>query len=96
LHHIRVIGPSSNALLGSGLFPLRRHLDFGFTVGLDTDVGAGTGFSMFNEGLMAYHRQMLSRDDAALGPADLLRLARRESIAEVRLASRVVFSGAGA
>jgi guanine deaminase len=145
--------PSSNAFLGSGLFPLRRHLEFGVKVGLGTDVGAGTGFSMFNEGLMAYHRQMLSPDHLALGPAHLLwlatsagaralgladevgdlspgksadfvlvrppegstlhtvidgsesveaklgalfTLAREESIAEVRVAGRVVFSGAGA
>ena len=55
--------PSSNAFLGSGLFPMRRHLDFGVRVALGTDVGAGTGLSMLKEGLMAYQVQML------LGPA---------------------------
>jgi cytosine/adenosine deaminase-related metal-dependent hydrolase len=68
--------------------------------GLGIDVGAGTGFSMFNEGLMAYQWQMLSPDHVALGPAHLLgalfTLTRKESIAEVRVAGRVVFSGAGA
>jgi guanine deaminase len=145
--------PSSNAFLGSGLFPLRRHLSHGVTVALGSDVGAGTGLSMLGEGLMAYHTQMLSSDRVSLGPAHLLwlatsagagalgldgevgdlspgksadfvlvrppegstlqtvlersesvearlgvlfTLAREESIAEVRVAGRVVFSGAGA
>ncbi len=46
--------PTSNAALGSGLVPLRRHLDAGVRVALGSDVGAGTGFSIFKEGLQAY------------------------------------------
>ena len=34
--------PSSNSALGSGLFPLRRHVERGVRVALGTDVGAGT------------------------------------------------------
>jgi guanine deaminase len=68
--------PESNAFLGSGLFPLREHLDHGVKVALGTDVGAGTGFSLFKEGLMAYELQML-RDGVRLGPAELLHLATR-------------------
>lgn len=45
--------PTSNAALGSGMFPLRRHLDAGVQVALGTDVGAGAGFSMLKEGLQA-------------------------------------------
>jgi guanine deaminase len=67
--------PSSNAFLGSGLFPMRRHFDHGVRVGLGTDVGAGTGFSMFKEGLMAYQMQMLKPDGVPLSPAALLWLA---------------------
>jgi guanine deaminase len=67
--------PSSNAFLGSGLFPLRRHIASGVRVALGTDVGAGTGFSMFKEGLMAYQLQMLSPDDVPLTPERLLWLA---------------------
>jgi guanine deaminase len=37
--------PSSNLLLGSGLFSLKQACDCGVAVGLGTDVGAGAGFS---------------------------------------------------
>ncbi|HXD28235.1 MAG TPA: guanine deaminase [Arthrobacter sp.] len=69
--------PSSNSSLGSGLFPLRRHLDAGVRVSLGSDVGAGTGFSHFKEGLQAYFHQQLQPDGLALGPAHLLYLATR-------------------
>jgi guanine deaminase len=67
--------PSSNAFLGSGVFPLRRHLDHDVHVALGTDVGAGTGLSMFKEGLMAYHMQMVWPEGRRLGPAEILYLA---------------------
>ena len=38
--------PTSNLFLGSGLFDLARAEGHGVTVGLGTDVGAGTSFSM--------------------------------------------------
>ncbi|MCL2645213.1 MAG: guanine deaminase, partial [Betaproteobacteria bacterium] len=38
--------PTSNLFLGSGLFDLGRARDFGLRVGLGSDVGAGTSFSM--------------------------------------------------
>lgn len=55
--------PTSNAALGSGLFPLRRHLEAGVRVGMGSDVGAGTGFSMLKEGLQAYFMQRLLADE---------------------------------
>jgi guanine deaminase len=38
--------PTSNLFLGSGLFDLGRAHDFGVRIGLGSDVGAGTSFSM--------------------------------------------------
>ncbi len=67
--------PSSNMFIGSGLFPLRRHLQHGVHVALGTDVGGGTGFSLFKEGLMAYQVQMLHEDGFPLTSANLLYLS---------------------
>lgn len=70
--------PTSNAALGSGLFPLRRHLMHGVRVALGSDVGAGTGFCLLKEGLQAYFAQrLLGPVGYPLGPAHLLYLATR-------------------
>lgn len=69
--------PSSNMFIGSGLFDLRRHLAHGVRLALGSDVGGGTGFNLFKEGLMSYQGQMLHPDGFALGPAHLLYLATR-------------------
>ena len=82
--------PSSNAFLGSGLFPLRRHLDAGVRVALGTDVGAGTGLSMLKEGLTAYQGQMLAGSNGVpLGPAGLLWLATGAGAVALGLADEV-------
>lgn len=67
--------PTSNSALGSGLFPLGRHLDAGVRVALGSDVGAGTGFCLLKEGLQAYFVQQLREDGRLLTPAHLLHLA---------------------
>lgn len=68
--------PTSNAALGSGLFPLKRHVDLGVRVALGTDVGAGTGFSLLKEGLQAYFAQQLLGDRGLpLTSSHLLHLA---------------------
>jgi guanine deaminase len=68
--------PTSNAALGSGLFPLSRHLQYGVRVALGSDVGAGTGFSLLKEGLQAYFCQQLIGDQGiSLSAAHLLYLA---------------------
>ena len=70
--------PTSNAALGSGLFPFRRHDAYGVGVALGSDVGAGTGFSLIKEGLQAYFgQQLLGPDGLPLTPAHLLYLATR-------------------
>jgi guanine deaminase len=68
--------PTSNAALGSGLFPLGSHLALGVRVGLGSDVGAGTGFCLFKEGLQAYFaQQLLGRNGHKLAARHLLHLA---------------------
>jgi guanine deaminase len=68
--------PTSNAALGSGLFPLRRHVEAGVRVALGSDVGAGSGFSLFKEGLQAYfHQRLLGPDGMMLTSAHLLWLS---------------------
>jgi guanine deaminase len=67
--------PSSNGFLGSGIFPMRRHLDHGVRFGLGTDVGAGTGLSLLKEGLAAYQGQMIAAESIRLTPTHLLWLA---------------------
>lgn len=46
--------PTSNLFLGSGLFDLRAARELGVRVGLGTDVGAGTSFSMLQTMNEAY------------------------------------------
>jgi guanine deaminase len=50
---------SSNMFIGSGLFPMKKHLQHHVHFALGSDVGGGTGFSLFKEGLNAYEHQML-------------------------------------
>jgi guanine deaminase len=51
--------PTSNAALGSGSFQMGQHLQYDVPFALGSDVGAGTGFSLFKEGLQAYFVQQL-------------------------------------
>lgn len=51
--------PSSNLFLGSGLFNLAKAVDRGVQVGMGTDVGAGTSFSMLQTAADAYKVQQL-------------------------------------
>ncbi|GAB49979.1 guanine deaminase [Mobilicoccus pelagius] len=70
--------PTSNVRLGSGLFPLRRHLDAGVRAALGSDIGAGAGLGLLAEAREAAAVQQLSSDDGVtLTPARLLWLATR-------------------
>jgi guanine deaminase len=69
--------PASNTFLGSGAFPMRRHLEHGVRFALGTDVGAGTGLSLLKEGLMSYQVQRLLPDGCLMHPEHLLYLATR-------------------
>lgn len=82
--------PTSNAALGSGLFPLRDHVDHGVRVALGSDVGAGTGFSLLKEGLQAYlMQQLLGPKGLPLTSAHLLYLATASGAAALGMADQV-------
>ncbi|ENV49669.1 Guanine deaminase [Acinetobacter junii CIP 107470 = MTCC 11364] len=54
--------PTSNLFLGSGLFPLKKTWDQQVKVGLGTDIGAGTSFSLLQTVIEAYKVQQLQGD----------------------------------
>ena len=82
--------PSSNSALGSGLFPMRRHVEHGVRVALGTDVGAGTSFSLLREGLQSYFMQaLLGADGLPLTAAHMLYLATAAGAAALEMAGEV-------
>lgn len=82
--------PTSNASLGSGLFPLDRHLAYGVPIALGSDVGGGTGFSLLKEGLQAYFmQQLLGEHGYPLAPVHLLHLATAAGARALGLSSDV-------
>jgi guanine deaminase len=81
--------PASNAALGSGFFPLQRHLQAGVRFALGTDVGGGTGFGMLKEGLQAYLTQRLAPNSMMLNAGQLLYLATRAGAEALGLEDRI-------
>jgi len=82
--------PTSNCALGSGLFPLRRHIEHGVRVALGSDVGAGAGPFLPKEALQAYFiQQLLGADGLPLTPVHLLYLATRAGARALGLDDRV-------
>lgn len=81
--------PCSNAALGSGVFPLRRHIEAGVRCALGTDVGGGTGFGILKEGLQAYLMQRIIPDGVLLDGAGLLYLATRAGAEALGLDSEI-------
>lgn len=69
--------PCSNAMLGSGIFPLQRHVDKQVRVALGTDVGGGTGFGILKEALHTYMFQRVAAEPMCLNVAQMLYLATR-------------------
>jgi guanine deaminase len=80
--------PSSNAALGSGIFPMRRHIDAGVRFALGTDVGGGTGFGMLKEGLQAYLMQRVASEPITLSPSQMLYLATRAGAEALGIANQ--------
>jgi guanine deaminase len=79
--------PTSNAFIGSGLFDWERCLGHGVAVGLATDTGAGSSFSMLRTMAAAYELGQLG--GRALHPAELLWLATAGSAAVLGLGDKV-------
>jgi guanine deaminase len=82
--------PTSNCALGSGLFPLRRHVEHGVGIALGSDVGAGAGLFLPKEALQAYFiQQLLGPGGMNLTPVHLLYLATRAGARALGLDDRV-------
>ncbi|MBO0844782.1 MAG: guanine deaminase [Nocardioides sp.] len=82
--------PTSNSSLGSGRFPMRAHVEAGVRVALGSDVGAGTGLSLFKEGLQAYFVQRsLGQAGYPLTAAHLLHLVTAAGATALGLSSTV-------
>jgi guanine deaminase len=79
--------PTSNLFLGSGLFDLRRAREHGISVGLGTDVGAGTSFSVLRTLQDAYKVARLGGQ--ALPPYQALYLATLGGAQALDLADRI-------
>lgn len=79
--------PSSNLFLGSGHFDFGQADRHGLRLGLGTDVGAGTSFSMLRTAGLAY-QAALARENR-LDPFRALYLATAGSAALLRIEERV-------
>ena len=79
--------PSSNLFLGSGHFDFGRADRHGVRLGLGTDIGAGTSFSLLHTAGLAY-QAALAREDR-LDPFRALYLATAGSAALLHIGDRV-------
>ncbi|GAA3541715.1 guanine deaminase [Zobellella aerophila] len=79
--------PTSNLFLGSGLFNLPRFEDYEVDVGLGTDVGAGTSFSMLQTISEAY--KILQLQQHRLHPLKALYLATLGGARALRLDDKI-------
>lgn len=79
--------PSSNLFLGSGFFDFGQADRHGVRLGLGTDIGAGTSFSMLHTAGLAY-QAALAREDR-LDPFRTLYLATTGSAGLLQIADRV-------
>ncbi len=79
--------PTSNTFIGSGLFDMEGLVAEGQRVGLATDTGGGSSFSMLRTMAAAYEIAQLR--GMALHPSALLWLATEGSARSLRVADRV-------
>ncbi len=79
--------PTSNTFIGSGLFDMAARMAEGQRVGLATDTGGGSSFSMLRTMAAAYEIGQLT--GAALHPAQLLWLATAGSARTLHMGERI-------
>ncbi len=79
--------PTSNTFIGSGLFDMAARITEGQRVGLATDTGGGSSFSMLRTMAAAYEIGQLS--GTALHPAQLLWLATAGSAQALQMGDRI-------
>ena len=85
--------PTSNQFLGSGECDVRGLMESGVRVGLATDVGGGSSFSIFHTMKAAY--EVGQRRGASLSPVHLWWLATAGSAAALGIGDRVGNLAAG-
>ncbi|MEM9583791.1 MAG: guanine deaminase [Pseudomonadota bacterium] len=85
--------PTSNTFLGSGLFDMAGLKSEGQRVGLATDTGGGSSFSMLRTMATAYEVAQLKGD--VLHPAELLWLATQGSAQTLHLETKIGNLSAG-
>jgi guanine deaminase len=79
--------PTSNTFLGSGLMPMERLQIRNIAIGLATDIGGGTSYSMLATMAEAYKVQMLN--GLKLSATDLFRMATRGNAERLHLGDEV-------
>ncbi len=79
--------PTSNSFIGSGLFPLWDLAQAGLRIGLGTDTGGGSSFSMLRTMAAAYEIGQLC--GTALHPAQLIWLATEGSARTLHLGGEI-------
>ncbi len=86
--------PTSNTFIGSGLFDLMALAKAGLNIGLATDTGGGSSFSMLRTMAAAYEIGQLR--GAALHPAQLMWLATEGSAQTLHMSGEIGHLGTGA
>ena len=86
--------PTSNTFIGSGLFDLMGLAKAALSIGLATDTGGGSSFSMLRTMAAAYEIGQLR--GTALHPAQLMWLATEGSAGALKMAGEIGHLGAGA
>ncbi|WP_341368776.1 guanine deaminase [Yoonia sp. BS5-3] len=86
--------PTSNTFIGSGLFDLMGLAQAGLRIGLATDTGGGSSFSMLRVMAAAYEIGQLR--GTALHPAQLMWLATEGSAQSLHMGGQIGHLGAGA